>query len=777
MKRLLYLLLPVMMFAGCYGDEIERLDKDMAEIAARVEALELWKNETNSNIAAIQTILKALEAKDYVTSVTPLADGTGYVITFSQSGTITIYHGQDGADGYTPDVSVKKDVDGVYYWTLDGEWLTDVDGNKIPTTGPKGDKGDTGDKGDKGETGDKGDKGDTGDKGETGDKGDKGDQGEAGEKGEKGDDGITPELKIEDDYWYVSVDNGVTWTKLGKATGEDGKNGANGRPGKDGDSMFKDGGVVVNDADKTVTFTLNDAAGTTFTLPMVSTPVISFKGVTSDVIEIGDATIGLSIIPKDYMAISAKIEPEGDNMVTTRTSPLSGQWQVKINKNSNREVESVTVTPPSNVPIGTKALLTVTLIDVNGLSHSISKILKLTDYTTYIEGGVTTFIVYSAAGLQAVNKLFADDSNLLNSNITLTNDINLSEPAEGGSNWTPIGTEDFPYNGTFNGNDKTISGLHIDNPTGAYSGLIGSLGEKGKVKDLELYGLSVTGNKFVGGIAGNNGGIIENCTIKSGNGMNVTVGTVDSETGAVGAVVGRNSNQVSGCKVIAQEGTITIEKEGTVNNGYVGGIVGYLKGIVTDCHVMASESGSITVISTVYAGGIAGTLQEGEISGCTVKNISTISIKGEYCGGIVGYNDGTGENNAKIIACYVQSVNVTGTTNSAGICGWVTGNNSALLGNYAFKCTTGTADTVLSGITNIFNHTVGVDAGTVTACYYYAADASDKLVIPVPNLSGEFSPGIPVDWDTACGTMNNLYLTGYKYVWDGTYDAPTLMKL
>jgi hypothetical protein len=89
----------------------------------------------------------------------------GYSITFSKSGTIVIYHGKDGEDGkdgndgqdgvdgkpgadgndgadgkdgHTPVISVRKDTDGVYYWTLDGEWLLDADGNKIPTTGKDG---------------------------------------------------------------------------------------------------------------------------------------------------------------------------------------------------------------------------------------------------------------------------------------------------------------------------------------------------------------------------------------------------------------------------------------------------------------------------------------------------------------------------------------------------------------------------------------------------------------------------------------------------------------
>ena len=46
--------------------------------------------------------------------------------------------GADGKDGHTPQIGVRKDTDGIYYWTLDGKWLTDSKGNKIPTTGKDG---------------------------------------------------------------------------------------------------------------------------------------------------------------------------------------------------------------------------------------------------------------------------------------------------------------------------------------------------------------------------------------------------------------------------------------------------------------------------------------------------------------------------------------------------------------------------------------------------------------------------------------------------------------
>ena len=147
------------------------------------EALQRLCNETNTNLSALQTIVTALQNNDYITSVDPLTENgkvVGYTIKFAKSNPIVIYNGKDGADGNTPVISVKKDTDGIYYWTLDGEFIV-VDGQKIKA------------------------------------------QGTDGNNGADGSDGVTPKLEIREGYWWISYDNGTNWTQLGKATGEDGK--------------------------------------------------------------------------------------------------------------------------------------------------------------------------------------------------------------------------------------------------------------------------------------------------------------------------------------------------------------------------------------------------------------------------------------------------------------------------------------------------------------------------------------------------------------------------
>ncbi len=263
---------------GCQKYNDKPLKNRVIELENRVTTLEELCKKMNTNISSLQTIVGALQNNDYVTGVVPVisnGETIGYTITFAKNSPITIYHGKDGAngadgkdgvngsdgkdgingadgkDGHTPVIGVRQDSDGIYYWTLDGEWLLDGAGNKVKAEGRDGQNGADG------KDGINGSDGKDGQDGKDGVNGSDGKDGENGKDGADGKDGITPQLKIENGYWYVSTDNGATWTNLGKATGDKGEYGESGQAG----CIFKN----VEETDNSVIFTLND--GSTITIP------------------------------------------------------------------------------------------------------------------------------------------------------------------------------------------------------------------------------------------------------------------------------------------------------------------------------------------------------------------------------------------------------------------------------------------------------------------------------------------------------------------------------
>ena len=239
------------------------------------EALQRLCNETNTNLSALQTIVTALQNNDYITSVDPLTENgkvVGYTIKFAKSNPIVIYNGKDGTDGVdgnTPVIGVKKDGDGIYYWTLDGEFII-VDGQKIKA------------------------------------------QGTDGSDGSDGTDGVTPKLEIRDGYWYISYDNGTNWTQLGKATGEDGTD------GKDGDS------IKITQDENNVYFELAD--GTIITISK------TWQSVDSNIIQFEDAKVKAICIANWDANGDGELSYEEAATVTTIGIEFSGKGIFAFNE-------------------------------------------------------------------------------------------------------------------------------------------------------------------------------------------------------------------------------------------------------------------------------------------------------------------------------------------------------------------------------------------------------------------------------------------------------------
>ena len=293
MKKLLSLVFCGLLLFGCsdkYDDSALR--NDLNDLENRVTKLEELCKQMNTNISSLQKIVEALQDNLSISKVEQISDG--YIIHFSDGSTATIKNGKNSEDA--PIIGVKKDTDGIYYWTLDGEWLTDEKGNKVKAQGTDGKDG------------------------------------VDGEDGTNGKDGITPQLKIENGRWMLSMDNGKTWTDIGQATGADGTDGEDGVDGKDGtNGIFKS----VREDDDNVYFTLEDDSIITIPKSDNSEFAIAFDTTDIAILNGGESkTISYTITSATKNTVVKAIAQDG--------------WKVKVNATST-DKGTITITAPNPI--------------------------------------------------------------------------------------------------------------------------------------------------------------------------------------------------------------------------------------------------------------------------------------------------------------------------------------------------------------------------------------------------------------------------------------------
>ena len=293
MKKLLSLVFCGLLLFGCsdkYDDSALR--NDLNDLENRVAKLEELCKQMNTNISSLQKIVEALQDNLSISKVEQISDG--YIIHFSDGSTATIKNGKNSEDA--PIIGVKKDTDGIYYWTLDGEWLTDEKGNKVKAQGTDGKDG------------------------------------VDGEDGTNGKDGITPQLKIENGRWMLSMDNGKTWTDIGQATGADGTDGEDGVDGKDGtNGIFKS---VTEDNDN-VYFTLEDDSVITIPKSDNSKFAIAFDTTDIAILNGGESkTISYTITDATKNTVVKAIAQDG--------------WKVKVDATST-DKGTITITAPNPI--------------------------------------------------------------------------------------------------------------------------------------------------------------------------------------------------------------------------------------------------------------------------------------------------------------------------------------------------------------------------------------------------------------------------------------------
>jgi len=186
--------------------------------------------------------------------------------------------------------------------------------------------------------------------------------------------------------------------------------------------------------------------------------------------------------------------------------------------------------------------------------------------------------------------VYVNTANGLNKHYKLIENITLTTPPAGGSNWTAIGTVSRPFTGSFDGGGKVINNLTNS------QGMFNYIGKDGVVENTALVSGSIIGTDVVGGLAGTNYGMIQNC---------YTTANV-SGVSYVGGLVGTNNGIIQNCYTT-----------GNVNgeNHTIGGVVGRNSKTVQNCYAMGKISGLTEV------GGIAGSVDNGEkVENCAALN-------------------------------------------------------------------------------------------------------------------------------------------------------------
>ena len=248
--------------------------------------------------------------------------------------------------------------------------------------------------------------------------------------------------------------------------------------------------------------------------------------------------------------------------------------------------------------------------------------------------------------------------------------------------FTPIGTEEEPFTGVYNGNGKNIDKLTI-NANSENSGMFGT--NTGTIKNITIENCNINSEyTIVGTVVGNNSGLIENCTVNNGE-LNSNSNN-DKDGSQLGGICGRNNDEgmIRNCKNYANVtgnyklvgGICGYNLSGTIENCYnygtiigpcqIGGITGYASGTIQNCINEKSVKSIIDdsiIYDASYIGGIVGYSGKCKITHCINKG----EIQGDkgYFGGIVGYaNTGT-----SIIQCS-NLADISGKDKAiGGICG------------------------------------------------------------------------------------------------------------
>ena len=352
---------------------------------------------------------------------------------------------------------------------------------------------------------------------------------------------------------------------------------------------------------------------------------------------------------------------------------------------------------------------------------------------------------------------FRDQVNSGNNSISakLTADIDLSEfcHAKDGTkyteelSWAPIGNSDNMYQGTFDGNGKTISNLYINATPRDYAGFFG-FADNGSIKNITFDNAKVTSIAQLTGIliGQANNSFIEN--IKTSESC-----SVDGDK-TVGGIAGSVLGNIIKCENHARA-------NGANGAYYVGGIVGRYGGYdksITSC----ANYGDVTSTGNCV-GGMVGYFDSGTIQNCA--NYGDVTGT-DNVGNLIGFADECNLNNVlgtgNVTATYVDCVGL--------LVGNIKNSSSTASGILAYNSS---AKLTINGTEQTDGAVKAVGQGSLTSSEKIMAFSAEQLksglvtFILQENVSGSAKWGQNLNTDDypLLGSANKVYS-----------DSPVIMK-
>lgn len=619
--RLLLLATVAILMAGCYDDDDawDALDTQQK----RIEALEEWQKATASNIEALQAMA---DEKELITAITPVMHGevtVGYTITFTTHAPVTIYHGATGATGpqgetgpkgetgATPQIGItRNNDDGNWYWTLNGNLMTDANGELLRANPTDGTDGPDGIPGTPGENGTQGPAGPTGPAAPT-------PQVKTGQQ--LTDANVsptqcrpTPPAKWTTDAIYLSTDGGTTWTQV---SGPQGQNGYS--------SVFSN--VDTNTDPNCVIFTLAD--DTKLNVPRkldiklnllfypTGAPSEQPVSINSETLLVFPATTPPGTSKRITYTIDSKVD---ENKIRVSAFIRKEYGKTEWKATTDHKKKEILITPTTKA--GERDVLQITATDNRGHSCTYQFILKRCFDGRDGSDADNAYIISTAQELEMVAKTSKEANGYEGKYFRMDNDIHLK-----GKEWTPIGEftgpDSTPFKGNFDGGYHCIRGLKANRSmrsAGLFGYVNGCTFENITLIDHEVKTAEENCGALVGFCLN---ATIKNCYVQGGSCTGV------SQVGGLAGYV--SGATISNCHV---KGTVVTATDPDAISSNAGGLVGGITPReITDC----SASGCIVTAVAPGCGGLLGTIYN-DISLKACYATGTITSNGKAAGGLIG---------------------------------------------------------------------------------------------------------------------------------------------